>query len=174
MIVDRPESFYIFIYHPSVVYSDASYFIYKGNRLTNKEYLEHWGKWIIVDEKERLDELAEKLDPYVENKAIPCVKYDRYPLGMFDLGGCVMCIFCDDRERDEIWEILAGFGATLKAWVHDRDVVQMWMPGGLILEKWIEEHHLDEKKAQEIRDDAQMKFDKQFGNEDAFASGWDQ
>ena len=33
---------------------------YKGRRITEEEYLEHWGKWVIIDE------IADDLDLAVE------------------------------------------------------------------------------------------------------------
>ena len=126
MIVDK--SFYYWIY---VVPSNPDFPPACMPIPSNKEeYLEHFGKWTIMDDKENLDDLARKLDPYVECRAIYTIKYTRAPESHFGIDQCVMCIFCDDRDKEDVWEILARQGVTLKAFVHDRQVVEMWQPGG--------------------------------------------
>ena len=70
MIIDDPRSKFIFLYHPLVLMG-RSYTVYQGKEMTNGEVLEYWGKWLVLGEKHWLDELAEKLDPYVERKEIP-------------------------------------------------------------------------------------------------------
>ncbi len=72
MVVDRPESHFIFLFHREYVYGNYKYLNYKGKPLTNKEYLEHWGKWIILGSREEMDNFATKLDPHVEKKNSMC------------------------------------------------------------------------------------------------------
>jgi len=156
MIVDKP--YYNWIY---VIPSDWYFPIaYKGNMLTQEEYLEHWGKWIILGERETLDELAAKLDPYVEKRAIQSIKYDRSPQKIFELAECAMLVFCDDRERDEVWEILSRVGVTLKSWVYERETIEMWMPGGLLIENWIKAHGLESREAEEVREETKKRYEK--------------
>lgn len=165
MIIDRPESWYIFVYNTHDYESSddpGAYIAYDGWRLTNREYLEHWGKWIFFGEKEELDEMARKLDPFVENGQIPCIKYDRAPQRWFDLEQCVMCVYCDDRQRDEVFQILSRFGVKEQAWVYDQEVIQKWMPGGLFLESWLKYHNVTEEEAEKIREDARKRFQRQF------------
>lgn len=174
MIVDNGQDHFIYVCHPEFLYVGAkSYMKYKGMWLTNKEYLEHWGKWCILDEREQLDELASKLDPYVERKAIPMIKFDRVPPQ--NLGGqtCVMLIFCDDREREEVWQILSSFGVSLKAWFYDRQTMEMWMPGGVLLENWLTEQGINGERAEKVREDARRRFTEQFGREDAPCHAWE-
>ena len=107
MILDDGRSYFVYVCHPAFPSLGAkSYMTHQGKQLTNQECLEHWGKWIILETRERLDDLARKLDPYVERKEIPIIKYDRVPPK--NLGGevCAMLVFCDDRQRDGVWEIL--------------------------------------------------------------------
>ena len=174
MILDDKRSYFIYVCHPEFLYAGAeSYLEYKGKRLTNKEYLEHWGKWIIMDDRRQLDILARKLEPYVDSKAIAIVKYDRFPPK--NLGGqvCAMLVFCDDRQRDEVWQILSGLGVTLKAWVYDRQTMEMWMPGGVLLESWITEQELDSDKAKAVREDARRRFSEMFKDDDAHCRAWE-
>ena len=156
MIVDKP--YYNWIY---VIPSDWYFPIaYKGKTLTREEYLEHWGKWIILGEREKLDEMAAKLDPYVEDRTIQSIKYDRSPQKIFGLEECALLAFCDDRERDEVWGILAGLGVTLKSWVYERETIEMWMPGGFLIEKWIEAHGLESGEAEKVRQETKERYEK--------------
>ena len=54
------------------------------------------GKWIILGKKEQLDDLATKLDPYVEAKKIPCIKYDRNPSANLGVNECVFMVQLND------------------------------------------------------------------------------
>ena len=153
MIIDDPRSKFIFLYHPLVLMG-RSYTVYQGKDMTNGEVLEYWGKWLVLGEKDRLDELAEKLDPYVENKEIPCIKYDRTPPQNLGVEECVMMVYCDRRNRDEVWKILAGFGIKMKAWVSERETMEMWLPGGLLLERWMASQGYDEAMRDVVREDA--------------------
>ena len=176
MIIDDPQVQFIMLFSHQTYYGNDSgtYIRYQGQRLTNKEYLEHWGKWIVLDEKENLDQVAERLDVLVERGIIPCIKYDRMPLKEFDMKECVMCVFCDDRDRDQIAELLAGFGLTTRAWIPEKQVIDGWSPGGMFLEKWIEGMGYEGEMAEMVREDSRRIMHKAFGDEDAIATGWDQ
>ena len=178
MIIDKRESWYIFVFSKDHFDSSSDpgvYIAYNGRRLTNKEYLEHWGKWFFFGEKEELDELARKLEPCVENHQIPCIKYDRSPQKWFELEQCVMCVYCDDRQRNEVWQILSQFGVKTKAWAYDREVIEKWLPGGLHMERWIKSQNLSEKDAEEIREDSRQRHKKQyFDRPDDICFGWNQ
>lgn len=178
MIIDRPDSWYIFIFSTDYFYTPSdpgSMIAYQGRRLTNKEYLEHWGKWVFFGSKEELAEMAKKLDPYVESHEIPCIKYDRSPQKWFDLDQCVMCVYCDYRQRDDVLQILSKFGVKIKAWTYDREVIQKWLPGGLHLERWIKHHNLSEGDAEIIRKESREKYHKHFFERpDDICQGWDQ
>lgn len=176
MILDDPQVQFVMLFSHETYYGNdpAAYIRYRGIRLTNKEYLEHWGKLIVLDEKESLEKLAEKLDGLVERGIIPCIKYDRMPLKEFDMKECVMCVFCDDRQKDEISEILTSLGATTRAWVPEKDVIEGWSPGGMFLEKWIESMGYEGEMADAIREDSRRIMQQAYGDEDAPATGWDQ
>ncbi|MDI6775967.1 MAG: hypothetical protein QMD03_01805 [Syntrophales bacterium] len=51
MIVDKPYYNWIYVIPPDWYFPIA----YQGNMLTQEEYLEHWGKWVILGEREKLD-----------------------------------------------------------------------------------------------------------------------
>jgi hypothetical protein len=173
MIVDQPRAHFIFGYHPDV-YKGYQYVAYQGKTLTNKEYLEHWGKWIVLGPKSKHDNLAKKLDTYVESGLIACFKYDRQPLTHLGLHECIMSVFCDDRNRDRVWTILAEQGERLKAWIHDRETVNMWLPGGRLLENWIRSENMDEFEAEGVRADSRNKFSRILDHPDKPFAGWPQ
>lgn len=177
MIIDRRGSWYIFIFSKDDLDTPSdpgSHITYNERRLTNKEFSEHWGKWVFFGEKEELDELAEKLDPYVENHQISCIKYDRFPQKWFELEQCVMCAYCDDRQKDEVFQILSQFGIKMKAWSYEREVIQKWLPGGLHLERWIKRANLSEEDAEKLRKGSRERYEKFFDSPDELCSGWSQ
>ncbi|RJQ27217.1 MAG: hypothetical protein C4589_08745 [Peptococcaceae bacterium] len=174
MIVDQPQSHFIFIYHTNSVYGSRKYIAYKGKPLTNKEYLEHWGKWVFLGERRELDEMAEKLNYHVEKGTIPCIKYDRVPLTHLGLNECVMCVYCDEREREEVWQVLNSYGVELKAWFYEKETIQMWSPGGRLLESWIASQNLSVEEAEAVREDSRQRFQAIYDNEDEIFTGWEQ
>ncbi len=178
MIIDRPESWYIFIFSKDCCDrggDPGSYIMYKGKRLTNKEYLDHWGKWVFFGEKDEVNEMARNLDPYVESGRIPCVKYDRAPQEWAELEECVMCVYCDDRQKDDVLQILSGFGVKAKGWAYEREVIEKWLPGGLHMERWIKAHGMSEEAAETIREESREKFQRQFFDRpNDICLGWEQ
>ncbi len=173
MIIDNPGSRFIFLYHPLVLMG-RSYMVYQGKEMTNGEVLEYWGKWLVLGDRQRLDDLAEKLDPYVESKAIPCIKYDRSPPRNLGVEECVMMVYCDRRNRDEVWKILARFGVKLKAWVTERETMEMWLPGGVLLERWMDSQGFDEATRDAVREDAGTRLTHIFDHPEEIFRGWEQ
>lgn len=171
MIVDRPGSHFIFVVSRHHVYDGYNYIRYDGKPLTNKEYLEYWGKWVFFGDHEKLGDFALKMDPFVEEKVIPAAKYDREVIDAFELGECVMCVYCDFRQREAVWKILESIGVTDKMWVFEKETMQRWMPGGHLLEKWIAGKQLDPEAADRVREDAKKTFQKMFEDEDAEFKG---
>jgi hypothetical protein len=173
MIIDDPGSKFVFIYHPLVLMG-RSYTVYQGKDMTNGEVLEFWGKWIVLGERPWLDELAEKLDPYVERKEIPVIKYDRLPPLNLGLEECVMMVYCDRRNRDEVWKILTQFGIKMKAWVTERETMEMWLPGGLLLERWMASQDYDEATRDAVREDAGRRIAHVLDNPEETYKTWEQ
>lgn len=174
MIIERPSSHFIFVLPWAHVHNDYNYINFRGKDLTNREYLEYWGKWIIFGSKEELAELAARMDHFVEKRKIPAAKYDREIIAEFGLGECVMCVYCDVRQRDEVWDILASLDVEDKMWVFERETMERWMPGGRLLERWIAGQGLDAQQADKVRINAQEKFRKMFEDPDAVFRGVDQ
>ena len=171
MIVDRPGSHFIFIVSRDHVNNGYNYIRYDGSPLTNREYLQYWGKWVFFGEQSELARLAKEIDPFVEKQMIPAAKYDREVIDEFELGECVMCVYCDYRQREAVWDILAGIGVVDKMWVFEKETMERWLPGGHLLEKWIKGRNLDEAQADKVREDAKRTFEKMFEDKDAEFKG---
>ncbi|MBI5591610.1 MAG: hypothetical protein HY881_14135 [Deltaproteobacteria bacterium] len=173
MIQDNPESKFIFIFHPKILIG-KKYTVRSGLEMTNGEVLQYWGKWIVLGEKSWLDELAIKLDFFVEDEKIPVIKYDREPSVNLGIEECVMMVYCDWRDRNQIWQILSRFGVKLKAWVTEKETMEMWLPGGLLLERWIESKKFNEVTQNKVREDAQARLGYIFEYPDEIFVPWEQ
>lgn len=99
-----------------------------------EEYMAHWGKWLIYGKAQQLAELAKNLDAYVNKGEIDSGKYNRKPSPV-GRGDCVMCVYCDDRDRERVWDILYSLGVTKKIWKYDKQTYQDWEPGGRLRDK---------------------------------------
>lgn len=175
MIVDDPNSHFIFVVPKEHVYTNYNYIQYKGNELTNKEYLDHWGKWIILGSRKQLDDYAKRIDPFVEKKQIPAAKYDRKKIDAFQLDDCVMCVYCHYRQRGDVWEILEKqLKLSDKAWVFEKETMERWLPGGHLLEKWIAAQGFSTEQADRVRQGAIARFDMMFGDDNAIFRGVNQ
>ena len=159
MIIDKPESKFIFIFNRMTATYGSSYTIHNGRSLTNGEVLKSWGKCLILGTRPWLDDLAKKLDPYVEDEIIPCIKYDRVPSKNLGIEECVMMAYCHIEKREEIWRIFSKFGSDYKAWVSEKETMGLWEPGGPIMERWLNTTNFDETTKDKIRDNARQRFD---------------
>ena len=174
MIVDRPSSHFIFVLAEDHIYRRYNYINLDGKPLTNKEYLESWGKWLVFGTVEELAEIARKIDPFVESKQVPAVKYDREMIAEFGLNRCVMCVYCHIERREPVWEILQSLGVTGKAWASERETMERWLPGGANLERWIEGKNLTADQADAVRRQSEAKFKHMFGHDNAIFTGVEQ
>lgn len=174
MVVDRPEAHFIFISPWEHVYRGYNYINYQGEPLTNSQYLEFWGKWILFGTRQELDEFARKLDPHVESQAVPAAKYDRKQIEEFGLSRCVMCVYCHAKNRDSVWEILVGLGATSKAWVYEHETVKKWQAGGLYMETWIKARGMTQEQGNQARAQAENLLRNLYDNPDEIFTGVEQ
>jgi hypothetical protein len=171
MIIDNPASHFIFIFH-SLAPLGKKYTVRNQIEMTNGEVLQYWGKWIILGERAYLDEMARKLDPLVEQEKIPCVKYDRTPSVNLDLEECVMMVYGDRRDRDGIFQILRSFGVKLKAWITEKETMELWLPGGQLLERWLAGTDFDNVRKDIMREDARMRLTYIFDHPDEIFTPW--
>ena len=156
MIVDKSFFYWRYVIPKNWKFPIA----YKGKILSKEEYREHWGKWVIMGTRKELDDYALKLDSYVEDRTIQGIKYTKEAEAIFGLCECVMCVFCDDRERKDVWKVLSGAGVKIKVWVYDREVFEMWSPGGELIEQWLASHNIKGDEAERIRLQTKDDFEK--------------
>lgn len=67
-----------------------------------------------------------------------------------------MCVYCDDREREKVWDILAQEGVKTNAWKYERDTMQLWLPGGRLPENWIKARGLSDDEAEQVGENARL------------------
>jgi hypothetical protein len=139
MIIDDPDNYWVWI-RPSKPQRP------KAEGIDIKEYLQHFGKWLIFSRNRAyLEELARKLDRYVEEGRIHSVKYNKEP-APFAKGALVMCVYCDDRVREDVWKILQSLGVTRRIWKYERQTFEDWLPGGRLYKKAKEVEKISGKK----------------------------
>ena len=92
------------------------------------DFTENGGAWIITAPREQLEELAVKLDPYVERDEIPDVKYSKRSGAYGPLPA--MKVFCYERDKGRVWNILDGLGVTQKRWLTEKETLMGFAPGG--------------------------------------------
>lgn len=149
MILDKPERFWVYIL-PSTSRCLPSY---GGKALTREEFLRYWGKWVIFDDRERFDQTAPDLDLAVEMRIIYMVKYTRESAPVFGFNKPLMCVFCDEREREEVKETLSLVGLKPKNWMYEREMFEKWGPGGEFFERWLALEDLGEQEKEILRRD---------------------
>jgi len=85
-----------------------------------------------------------------------------------------MMVYCDKRKSEEIWQILQQHGVKIKAWVSERETMEMWLPGGVLLEQWIKSMNFNEEQAQATREDAGRTMGYIFDHPDEIFTAWAQ
>jgi hypothetical protein len=84
-----------------------------AREVDRREWVNHGGKWIIFDRRDRLVRLAEKLGPFIDSGAVESAKYWNEDPG-------AICVYSLDSERAKTWEILRTLGAgNRKVWEYD-------------------------------------------------------
>lgn len=117
--------------------------IYPRNRqsfqyASEEEVLKHNGKWVVIGDKTYIMDLAFRLDPYVEAGKIDAAKFTKKdpetdPLPhVFDFA---MCVYSDDRKRDEVTKYLKELGVNDFLWKYDRESLADWGEGGALANK---------------------------------------
>ena len=123
MILDDPKLNWIWVRRSSEWDRDKSLWEWI-------DFAEQGGAWVILAPGDRLDELAVKLDPYVESSEIPDVKYRRKAGDYGPLPA--MKVFCYEWDRERVWNILASLGITEKdkRWRSEQETLMGFAPGG--------------------------------------------
>lgn len=123
MIDDNPKEYWVWL---SRRHSQQGVYYCPENQ---REYFEHWGKWLIFNSATQIRSLAEKLDPYIDQGEIDSAKFNREP-SQIGRGDCVMCVYCDDRDKERIWIILRSIGLSKRIWKYDQQTYEDWKPEG--------------------------------------------
>lgn len=129
MIVDLPTNHYWIYIAPSEE---------RSLELSEKEYLEHYGKWLIFGPKAYMEKLARLINPFVESGQIDRAKYCKKEPGFDPFPNrkdYVMCVYADDRKRDEIKRLLESLGVERLTWKYDRQTFEDWEPRGKLFEE---------------------------------------
>lgn len=92
------------------------------------DFTEHGGAWVIMAPREQLDQLAIKLDPYIERNEIPDVKYAKRSGAYGPLPA--MKVFCYESDKERVWNILVNLGITQKRWLTEKETLMGFAPGG--------------------------------------------
>ncbi len=128
MIVDKPSEYWVWLTKRGSL--PSAYYCPKNE----KEYLEHWGKWLVFDSSTEIRGLAEKIDQHVDSGEIDSAKFNREPSDI-GRGDCVMCIYCDDRDKERVWAILRSLGVSKRIWKYDQQTHEDWKPSGSLYAK---------------------------------------
>ena len=98
MILNNPDFQWIYVIpsNPHLPYKGG----YDFPR-TKETYLEHWGKWVFMDTRENLDEIARKLDPHVEEREI-------HSIIDLKVGGWVDSLCGAFVKEMSLWKIVVG------------------------------------------------------------------
>ena len=91
-----------------------TWFMPDNERTVNRQqWIEHGGKWLIFDRKEKILELAHKLGPFIDSgdiESAKCWNGDPSAINVYSL----------DTERDKVKEILKASGArSRRVWEYD-------------------------------------------------------
>ena len=78
--------------------------------------------------------LAEKVDQHVDAGEIDSAKFNREPSDI-GRGDCVMCVYCNDRDKERLWYILRSLGVSKRIWKYDQQTHADWRPGGRLYAK---------------------------------------
>ena len=107
--------------------------IYYYDYLEYDEYLIHYGKFCIFGAATFLGSLAESLREYVICGVVPELKYNRVPSG--GETNCVMCVYCDDRNKVSVRRVLESVGVFEPVWKYERDTLDDWQPRGRLFNR---------------------------------------
>ena len=106
--------------------------------ISEYELLEHNGKWVILGNKPYLMDLAFRIDRYVEDGKIDAAKLSKKDPAIDPLPHVkeyAMCVYSDDRKRDEVASYLHKLGVTHFEWKYDRQSLEDWTEGGILAQE---------------------------------------
>ena len=107
--------------------------IYYEDNMDADEYIEHWGKWHFSGSHSYLKSIASLLKPYIDIGIIPAMKYNAEPGDGFI--SCRMCVYCDDRNKEHVRQILSSVGVNNAVWKYDKETFADYSPTGRLFRK---------------------------------------
>lgn len=91
----------------------------KSNRNGLDDYVLHWGKFVVLGDQSDIEELAQEVNWFVESGRVPRAKYGPIPDGKYAL-----LLYCDDRDKDDVEEVLAELGVEKYFWKYERETLR--------------------------------------------------
>ncbi len=107
--------------------------IHYSEDMNYDEYLEHWGKWHFAGNHPYLRHVASLLKPFVDIGIVPDVKYNDKPGAGFI--ACRMCVYCDDRDKEHVRQVLSDVGVNNATWKYDKETLDDYSPTGRLFRK---------------------------------------
>lgn len=95
--------------------------------VNEEEQLQHNGKWVIEGDKTYIMDLAFRIDAYVEEGKIDAAKFTKKDPATDPLPHIptfAMCVYSDDRKKDEVSLYLKELGITDFRWKYDRESIK--------------------------------------------------
>ncbi len=78
-----------------------------------EEWLRHGGKWIIFDRKDKILDLAQKLESFIDSGEIKSAKY-------WNKDPSAICVYSLDKDREKTLKIIKDIGAgNARVWEYD-------------------------------------------------------
>jgi len=95
------------------------------------------GKWLIFNDLGYLKEIADKLLSSMISGKIGYIKWShREGNDQFKDKTPVMCVFSDDKHKEEVWKILEKIGIKQRIWKYDFQTYEDWKKGGRLYNEW--------------------------------------
>lgn len=85
----------------------------RNREISEEEWRDHGGKWIIFDRKEHTENLAMKLENHIDAGDIQSAKY-------WNKDPSAICVYSLDKDRQKTWDILKTLDAGKnRVWEYD-------------------------------------------------------
>ena len=105
---------------------------------SEEEKWQHNGKWVVEGDRTYIMDLAFRIDSYVEAGKIDASKFTKKDPATDPLPHILvfaMCIYSDDRKRDETANYLQELGVEKFDWKYDKESIVDWSEGGKLAQK---------------------------------------
>ena len=116
-----------------VIKKDSQYMSFTGRKnLSSNNY----GKWIIIDNLNKIKKYTELLKPFVENKTIAGFKYThKERVDTFPEYKPTLMVYCDIKDREKLKSLLESLGLKLERFIEQHETIESWGPGGYLIQE---------------------------------------